>query len=258
MIVWYAQWWLSSAPRLATTLDRSGRTVSRPEPIGATSAQRVLTCLFAVLCALASRATAAEPSSLCWRDFPIAATAMHYELALATGPIVPDSVLIRGKLIRLGAAESRIADTLGQGATVVEDWQPRDVQQQCEYLLELLRLHPDSMHLYKLGELKMRKMSGWFRVLEWRLDRIGTLRAYTYRPAGARLDATYLYQFTLLSAAPGEIRRKPGGAYIMIKPRPPRIEWNIDTNRLSIGLSEDQSLYRNSSDARLNSSISGR
>ena len=57
---------------------------------------------------------------------------------------------MNGKVLRLGITENSLDSLLGLTSTVVEDWQQRTDEQQCEYLLDLLRNHPNSMHLYNL------------------------------------------------------------------------------------------------------------
>ena len=142
---------------------------------------------------LGQLALSSEPETLCWRDYPIPTASVNYEKAFASETLVPDRILVNGKVLKLGMTESNINGILGLSSTVVEDWQQRTDQEQCEYLLELLRKHPNSMHLYKLGELKWKKMSGLFRVSEWQLSDVGTLRAFFYKPSAAESETAYLY-----------------------------------------------------------------
>jgi hypothetical protein len=159
---------------------------------------------------------------------------MRYESTLASGTIAPESIRIAGHLLRPGMSEERISVALGKNSSLIEDWQVRDAQQQCDYLLALLRRHPDSMHLYKLGELKLKRMAGAFRVVEWQLPQAGTLRAHVFSPQGDGRGTVYLYQFTM-QAPGGEVRRQPGKAYVVFRTGPRRVEWDVDGNRLSIG-----------------------
>src|SRR5262245_37920782 len=157
----------------------------------------------------------AEPETLCWRDYPIPTASVNYEEALASQTLVPERILVHGKVLKPGMTESNLNAILGLTSTVVEDWRRRTDQEQCEYLLEVLRKHPNSMHLYKLGELKWKKMSGLFRVSEWQLPDVGTLRAFFYKPSAFETDTSYLYHLTLLPTPLDKVQRKKGRGYVL-------------------------------------------
>ena len=138
-----------------------------------------------------------------------------------------------------GVMESNLNGTLDLTSTVVEDWRQRTAQEQCEYLLELLRNHPNSIHLYKLGELKWKKMSGLFRVSEWQLPDIGTLRAFFYKPSAFKSETSYLYHLTLLPTSLEKVQRKKGQNYVLIRIGASKIEWDVQTNRIVIASRAD-------------------
>jgi len=184
--------------------------------------------------ASARPAAALDRSSLCWRDYPIPTAAVNYEQAFAAETLAPDPITIDGKAITTGLAEKTIDSLLGGAASVVEGWRPRSDQEQCEYLLEVLRQHANSMHLYRLGDLKAKRMSGLFRAAEWQLPGAGTLRAFFHKASDAEPDRAYLFHLTLLPVALDKVQRRKGKSYVLTRPGVPRIEWNIETNRVSI------------------------
>jgi hypothetical protein len=198
---------------------------------------RVLPAGFAlVLFVLASvrPAAALDPPSLCWRDYPIPTPAVNYEKAFAAETLAPDTITVNGKPVTIGIAEKAIDGVLGVPATVVEDWQHRNEQEQCDYLLDVLRRHANTMHLYTLGDIKLKKLSGLFRVAEWQLPGVGTLRAFLHKSSATEPEKAYLYHLTLLPVPVDKVQRKKGKGTILTKPGAPRIEWNIETNRISI------------------------
>src|SRR5512147_349483 len=138
-----------------------------------------------------------DPASSCWRDYPIPTASVNYEQAFAAETLAPDSITINGKAVTTGMAKKTIEGLLGGAAIVVEDWRPRSDQEQCEYLLEVLRQHANSMHLYRLGDIKVKRMSGLFRVAEWQLADVGTLRAFFHKASDADPDRAYLFHLTL-------------------------------------------------------------
>jgi hypothetical protein len=190
--------------------------------------------LVMLVLASARPALSLEPESLCWRDYPIPVTAVNYEKAFASETLAPDPISINGKVVTTGIAEKTLDGLLGVASTVVEDWQQRSDQEQCEYLLEVLRQHANTMHLYKLGVIKVKKMSGLFRVVQWELPGVGTLRAFLHKPSAAEPEAAYLYHLTLLPVPLDKVQRRKGKGYVLTKPGAPKIEWNTETNRLSI------------------------
>jgi len=177
---------------------------------------------------------ALDPQSLCWRDYPIPAPAVRYEQAFASETLAPDRISVNGKTVTLGLTEKNLNDLLRMTSTEVEDWRQRSDQEQCEYLLEVLRRHPNSMHLYKLGQIKLKKMSGLFRVAEWQLPDVGILRAFFHKPSADKPETAYLYHLTLLPVALDKVQRKSGQRYVLTKTGASKVEWDIETNRVSI------------------------
>jgi hypothetical protein len=179
-------------------------------------------------------AMTAESETLCWRDYPIPTDSVNYAQAFVSETLVPDRILINGKVVKPGMTESNLNSILGLASEVVEDWRQRTDQEQCKYLLELLRKHPNSMHLYKNGELKWKKMSGFFRISEWVLPTVGTLHAFFYKSSTHATESSYLYHLTLLPAPLDKVKRKKGPGYILIRTGAPNIQWNIEENIISI------------------------
>jgi len=159
----------------------------------------------------------APPDASCRRDYPIPTQSINYERAFASETLAPDRVSVNQKTLRLGATEKSLNSVLGASSTVVEDWKPRTAPQQCEYLLALLREHPNSMHLYRLKKLQLEMMSGMFRVSEWQLSGIGRLRAFFHKPSATDAEASYLYYLTLSPTSPGKVVRSRGRAYVLTR-----------------------------------------
>src|SRR5258706_190509 len=130
----------ADGPNLAM-LD-SSVPVEEHQPWGSKNEGRdLLAGLGLVMLVLASArpALSLQPESLCWRDYPIPVTAVNYEKAFASETLAPDPISINGKVVTTGIAEKTLDGLLGVASTVVEDWQQRSDQEQCEYLLEELR-----------------------------------------------------------------------------------------------------------------------
>ncbi len=190
--------------------------------------------LLALILMLGQPAVCSDPDTSCWRDYPIPTTSVNYEKAFASETLAPDGISVNGKVLRLGITENSLDSLLGLTSTVVEDWQQRTDEQQCEYLLDLLRNHPNSMHLYKLGELKLKRMSGVFRVSEAQLPGAGRLRAFFYKPSAAEPEASYLYYLTLSPTSLKNVVRKQGPGYVLIRTGASKINWDVQTNFISI------------------------
>jgi hypothetical protein len=188
---------------------------------------------------LGQPAVSSDADTLCWHDYPIPTTSVNYEKAFASETLAPDRISVDGRILPLGVTESSLNRVLGVPSTVVEDWQQRTDQQQCEYLLELLRNHPNSMHLYKLGQLKLKRMSGLFRVSEWRLPGVGGLRAFFYKPSTAKTEASYLYYLSLPPTSLDNVERKQGRGYVLIRTGTSKIKWDVQTNFISISVRAD-------------------
>src|SRR5262245_55740923 len=105
---------------------------------------------FSVLAVLCSVLMMAAPSDLraaqsasCWHDYPIPTTPVDYRHSLAAETLAPDRISLNGKPILLGVSEDAITRVVGTPSTAIEPWQQRTRQQQCDYLLELLKRNPD-------------------------------------------------------------------------------------------------------------------
>src|SRR4051812_2206643 len=98
----------------------------------------LLAGLILVVLAVASArpALSLDPESLCWRDYPIPTPSVNYEKAFASETLAPDPITLNGKAVSAGMSEKTVDGLLGVASTVVEDWQQRSDQEQCEYLLE--------------------------------------------------------------------------------------------------------------------------
>jgi len=90
------------------------------------------------------------------------------------------------------------------------------------------------MHLYKLADLKSKKMSGGFRVAEWQLPGVGTLRGFFWRQSDSAKDSAYLFYLNLLPTTETNVQRKQGGGYVLIRSGTPQIEWDVRANRVSV------------------------
>jgi hypothetical protein len=178
----------------------------------------------------------ADRESGCWRgDYPVTLAALSYEKAFASDTLAPGSLVVKGRLVNTGGSEKAIATILGARPDSSSEWVSRTSDQQCEYLVGLLGEHPNPMHFYKLGDLNDRKMSGQFRVSEWKLEGVGTLRAYFHKASDSSPEQSYLYHLALVRVGSDEVHRKQGGGYVLFRNGPPRIEWDVDRNRIVIG-----------------------
>jgi len=177
---------------------------------------------------------ASSSSEACRRDYPIPTQSVNYERAFASETLAPDRLSVNQRTLRLGATEKHLNAVLGVTSTVVEDWKPRTAPQQCEYLLELLREHPNSMHLYKLKKLQLAMMSGMFRISEWQLSGIGRLRVFFHKSAAANAEASYLYYLTLSPISAGQVARSRGPTYVLTREGIPIVKWDVSTNVISV------------------------
>lgn len=171
---------------------------------------------------------------LCWKDFPIPTTAVDYKRALAEQTLNPQQILVDGQILKPGQSEAQVSRLLRTAPTHSADWEERTEQDQCEFLLTLLRAHPNSMHLYGLGDLKQRRMSGQFRTAEWQIMGVGRLSAYLHRRATTDPDQTYLFHLKLDPARADAVQQVRGRATVLIRPGPPRVQWDVDLNRVTI------------------------
>jgi hypothetical protein len=180
-----------------------------------------------------NQASTLSKSGECWRDYAFPAPSVNYERAFALETLAPELIALDSRVVKAGMAEKELNEILGVVPSTVENAGRRTEQEQCEYLSGLLRDHPNSMHLYVLGALKLKKMSGSFRVSEWQIPAVGTLRVFFHND-GVRPETSYLFHLTLLPTPPETVTRNKGRGYVLVRIGPPRIEWDVDTNRVSI------------------------
>src|SRR5258708_3742877 len=109
--------------------------------------------------------------------------------------------------------------------------------QQCDYLLELLHDHPNSMYLYRIKKIQLQHLSGVFRVAEWHLPRIGKLHVLLCRPSKDATEKSYLFLLTLDSTSIRDVKRHLGSDYVLIRSGTDRINWNVDTNSITMSTS---------------------
>jgi hypothetical protein len=157
---------------------------------------------------------------------------VDYRRTLAAGTLVPERIVWRGRAIIAGATEAGLRQAIGAPPSTTQDWQPRTALDQCEFLLSLLRRHPDSMHLYRYGELRLREMAGEFRLLEWPLAGAGRVHAFLHRAGPGGDGRVYLLHFVPEPVAVEQVRRKPGRSQVFVRDGAVPIEWDIDTNRV--------------------------
>jgi hypothetical protein len=178
--------------------------------------------------------TSVSSDASCWRDYPIPTNSVNYEKAFASETLAPDRISVNQKVLRLGATENYLNSVLGATSIVVEDWKQRTEQEQCEYLLELLRNHPSSMHLYQLKKVQLERLSGMFSVSEWQIRGIGKLRAFFHKSSTAGVEASYLYYLTMFPTSPRNIERSRGPSYVLTRDGVPIVKWDVRTNGISI------------------------
>jgi len=175
-----------------------------------------------------------SPDTACERDYPIPTRAVDYEKAFSSETLAPDTVSVNRKILRLGGTQESVAGVLGATPRVVENWEYRNAQQQCEYLLGLLSVQPNSMHLYRIKSLQSQKMSGAFRASVWQLPGIGTFRAFFYKSPSSTMEVSYLYYLTPLPVSANNIERSKGSGYVLTRKGVPSMKWDVRTNSISI------------------------
>ena len=160
---------------------------------------------------------------------------VDYRRALASGTLAPKRVVIRGRTVSTGLSEAALGRVLGPEFRVAENWSKRDAEQQCDYLRKLGLSNNNSMHYYILEEQNRRRLSGSFRVCEWTLTGVGTLRAFVHRPADSAVAHAYLLHL-VMSPVPGETASYVKGPPVrLVRAGPPRVEWDVERNLVAIG-----------------------
>ena len=133
----------------------------------------------------------------------------------------------------MGQGKAAIDEAVGKPGKVVKDWELRSEQDQCAELIKLLRDHPNSMHLYVLGGLRLKRMSGAFRTVEWALPHIGMLRAYFHKGQNGT-DEAYLLHLTPVPVAVTRIHPAPTNGHLLIRAGKPSLSWDTAANRMTV------------------------
>jgi hypothetical protein len=188
--------------------------------------------LFGAAGMIAGVSVAADDPS-CRKDYPVPTKPVDYRQEFAGGSLLPSEISLNAHVIKLGMTPVALKAVLGE-PTRESPSERRSSQEQCEYLVRLLQEHPTSMHLYKLAPLRLKSLAGAFRISEWELPSIGTIKSFWYTPEQAGRESSYLYYFLPIAIASTEVERLKGEDNTLLRAGPPRIEWNIETNRLSI------------------------
>jgi hypothetical protein len=175
----------------------------------------------------------------CTKDYPIPTTSVNYEHAFASETLIPDQISMNGEIFRPGASEERLSRAIGAKSNIVENAVQRSETQQCGYLLELLRDHPNSMYLYRIRRIQLQHMSGVFRVAEWQVPGIGKLRAFLCSPSKNAAEVSYLFLLTLNPTSMRDVKRHPGADYVLIRSGAGRINWNVDANSITMSTSSE-------------------
>lgn len=205
-------------------------------------------CLLLACCAIVSAMTveaqaefpfqsAVPTTDSCSKDYPIPTTSVNHERALASETLIPDQISLNGKILRLGVTEEKLSRAIGANSVMIENPVERTDAQQCDYLLQLLRDHPNSMYLYRIKKMQLQHMSGIFRVTEWTLTGIGKLRAFLHSPSEGATGKSYLFLLTLNSTSIRDVKRQPGSDYVLVRPSAGQISWNVQTNSITISTS---------------------
>jgi hypothetical protein len=173
-------------------------------------------------------------SDSCSKDYPVPTTAVNYEQAFASETLVPDQISVNSEILRPGGSEERLSRAIGAKSNIIENPVERSDSQQCDYLLELLRNHPNSMYLYRIKKIQLEHLSGIFRVAEWELPQVGKLRVYFYRSSKDTAEKSYLFLLSLNSTSVRDVKREPGSDYVLSRAGASQIHWNVDTNSITL------------------------
>ena len=177
--------------------------------------------------------SAASDEPTCRKDYPVPTKPVDYRQEFAGGSLLPSEISLNAHIIKLGMSPGALISVLGEPTREFAA-ERRSAPEQCEYLVRLLQEHPTSMHLYKLAALRLKNLAGEFRVSEWELPNIGTIKSFWYAPGRAGRESSYLYYFSPIAMARDKVESLNGQENTLLRSGPPRIEWNIEKNRLSI------------------------
>jgi len=179
-------------------------------------------------------AAAAGPSCFTG-DYPkLQLPKLDYRKAFAGSAIAPARILVGGRALTAGLSVAQIDAVLGGRSSVVSGWQPRGLEEQCRYTLEVLRRAPHSMNVYRWMDLRKRRLAGEFQIRVWRLGKLGSVRVFLHRRAGWDAARAWLFHVLLTPVPVASVpyRYKPG--LHLVREGPPRIEWNLATDALTL------------------------
>ena len=160
---------------------------------------------------------------------------VNYRRALASETLAPKRATIGGRTFSTGQTDAILERALGPKCDVAEDWSERDAEHQCEYLRSLGASNSNSMHYYILEEQNRRHLAGWFRVCQWKLPGVGTLRAFLHRRASSGPAEVYLLQLVVSPIPEREVSYSKGSSLRVVRAGPPRVEWDVQRNFITIG-----------------------
>lgn len=183
---------------------------------------------------MVTRVSMATDEPACEGDFPVPMEPVDYRQEFAAGTLLPDDISLDTHRIKLGMTPGALIAVFGKPTREIEAPERRSARQQCQYLLRLLQKHPTSMQMYTLVPLRLQNMAGVFRVSEWALPNVGTIKSFWYKQQQSGRELSYLYYFSPISIAPTNVERVKGEPNTLVRAGPPRMEWNIDKNRVSI------------------------
>ena len=149
---------------------------------------------------------------------------VNYRRALASETLAPKRATIGGRTFSTGQTDAILERALGPKYDVAEDWSERDAEHQCEYLRSLGASNSNSMHYYILEEQNRRRLAGWFRVCQWKLPGVGTLRAFLHRRASSGPAEVYLLQLVVSPIPEREVSYSKGSSLRVVRAGPPRVE----------------------------------
>ena len=131
---------------------------------------------------------------------------------------------------------AHVSAVLGGPPIAVGKWQAQDLEEQCRYTVELLQQNPHSMNVYRWMDLRRKRLSGLFQVTEWRLGKLGRVRAFLHKRAEKDSRKAWLFQVVLSPVAVAEVPYR-NGPRRLVREGPPRIEWNLASDKLVLSAS---------------------
>jgi len=174
----------------------------------------------------------AEPGSCFAGDYPkIRLPPLDYRKAFARSAFSPAQIIIGRKKLWEGASPAQVSAVLGGQPVAVGKWQTRRAEEQCRYTVEILQQDPHSMNVYRWMDLRRKRLSGLFQVTEWRLGKLGRVRAFLHKRAEKDTPKAWLFQVVLPAVPVAEVPYR-NGPRRLVREGPPRIEWNLASDKL--------------------------